>query len=130
MKDYDRKLLAENIKSLRKQKNMSQAELAKLLHVSQQTVGSWETGRAIPGSDTLKILADYFNVTTDYLLGRKVTNGTSSNDLSDDIALTWDDLGVPMPYGGNVPDELKETYSDLAKSYFKRHPELLNRDDK
>ncbi len=53
MKDYDRAILANNIKTLRKQKNLNQAELGKILHVSQQTIGSWETGRAIPGSDTL-----------------------------------------------------------------------------
>lgn len=37
MKDYDRKKLANNIKTLRKQKNLNQAELGEILHVSQQT---------------------------------------------------------------------------------------------
>ena len=40
--------------------------------------------------------------------------------------LTWADLG--MPYGGEIPDELKDTYADIAKGYFKRHPEYLNKD--
>lgn len=63
-------MLGNNIRELRKQKRLTQAELAKVMSVSQQTVGAWETGRAIPGSDTLGDLADLFNVSTDYLLGR------------------------------------------------------------
>lgn len=97
MKEYNRRILADNIKLLRKQKNLNQAELGKLLHVSQQTVGSWETGRAIPGSDTLNILADYFQVTTDELLGRDTQSSTiSDHDLEDmlDNAHSYD--GKPM----------------------------------
>lgn len=124
MKEFDRKTLANNIKELRKNRKLNQVELAKQLNVSQQTVGAWETGRAIPGSDTLDMLANYFGVTTDYLLGR---NGLE-DQKEDAVALTWSDLDMPMPYGGKIPDDLKETYIDLAKSYFKRHPEYLNKD--
>ncbi|WP_103661044.1 helix-turn-helix domain-containing protein [Lactobacillus sp. HT06-2] len=85
MKNYNRTILANNIKILRKQRNLNQAELGKILHVSQQTVGSWETGRAIPGSDTLNILADYFQVSTDELLGRKVSASVSESDLDEMI---------------------------------------------
>lgn len=87
MKEYNRKILANNIKTLRRKKNLNQAELGKILHVSQQTIGSWETGRAIPGSDTLNTLADYFNVSTDELLGRKVDPAVSSDldEMLDDI---------------------------------------------
>lgn len=77
MKEYDRKILANNLKRLRNEKQLSQAELSQLLHVSQQTVGSWETGRAIPGSDTLNELADYFNTSTDELLGRPIPTSSS-----------------------------------------------------
>lgn len=63
MKEFDRKTLANNIKELRKNRKLNQVELAKQLNVSQQTVGAWETGRAIPGSDTLDMLANYFGVT-------------------------------------------------------------------
>lgn len=71
MEKRDFNLLGNNIRELRNRNKLSQSELSKLMHVSQQTVGSWETGRAIPGSDTLDKLADYFDVTTDFLLGRK-----------------------------------------------------------
>ncbi|RRG11679.1 MAG: XRE family transcriptional regulator [Lactobacillus sp.] len=60
----------QRIAYLRKQKRESQSELAKIMHVSPSTIGMWETGqRAIKDND-LSNLADHFNVTTDYILGR------------------------------------------------------------
>ena len=95
MKDYNRKVLADNLKTLRLGKKLSQSQFAKVFHVSQQTVGAWETGRSIPGSDTLNALADYFQVSTDDLLGRGKTNITDT-DLKDmlDNAHSYD--GKPM----------------------------------
>lgn len=60
----------QRIAELRKSKKMSQSELSKAIHVSPSTIGMWETdNRAIKDDDLVK-LADLFNVTTDYLLGR------------------------------------------------------------
>lgn len=53
-------MLGTVLKELRKEKRMNQAELAKIMNVSQQTIGAWETERAITGADTLERLADYF----------------------------------------------------------------------
>lgn len=58
------------IRDLRKQHRLSQTELAKAVHVSQATVTAWETGKAEPSSSALNTLASFFNVTSDYLLGR------------------------------------------------------------
>lgn len=63
-------MIGQIVRNLRKQKRISQTELAKILHVSQQTITAWETGKAEPSSSAVSNLADYFNVTTDYLLGR------------------------------------------------------------
>ena len=59
----------ERLKELRKEKHLSQAELAKELQVSQRSISSWETGFRQPDFETLEFLAKFFNVTTDYLLG-------------------------------------------------------------
>ena len=59
----------ERLKELRKEKHLSQVELAKELQVSQRSISSWETGFRQPDFATLETLAKYFNVTTDYLLG-------------------------------------------------------------
>lgn len=61
---------SEVISTLRKANRTSQNELAKIFHVSQQTVAAWETGRCTPGSELLMQLADYFEVSVDDLLGR------------------------------------------------------------
>lgn len=63
-------MIGQRIRDLRKEKKMSQSELAKMLAVSQTTVTAWETGKAEPSSSAITSLADYFDVTTDYLLGR------------------------------------------------------------
>ena len=63
-------MIGQTVRNLRKQKRISQTELAKILHDSQQTITAWETGKAEPSSSAVSNLADYFNVTTDYLLGR------------------------------------------------------------
>ena len=58
------------LKQLRKAKNITQLELSKALKISPSAVGMWEQGRNEPSYEMLKKIADYFNVTTDYLLGR------------------------------------------------------------
>ena len=46
--------IGTNIKTLRREKRMSQEQLAQALHVTRQTVSAWERGVALPGLDTLK----------------------------------------------------------------------------
>ena len=70
------------LKKLRNQKELTQAELSTVLNVSPSTIGMWEQGRREPDYDYLKAIADYFNVSIDYLLGRKTAN--SSPPLSDE----------------------------------------------
>lgn len=61
---------ANRLKNLRTSREISQKSFAKYLGVSQQTVASWEVGRTEPSNEILKNIADYFDVSTDYLLGR------------------------------------------------------------
>ena len=63
-------MFTERLKSLRKERNVTQTQLAKELNVSIGSVGNWETGARIPDIETFKILAEYFDVSVDYLLGR------------------------------------------------------------
>lgn len=62
--------MQNRIKELRKQKKVSQIELAKAVHVNQSAVSQWETGRTTPDKDCLLLLADFFHVSVDYLLGK------------------------------------------------------------
>lgn len=63
-------MLAKRIKELRLQKGMTQEDFADVLGLSQQTIAMWENGKSSPKIDALNAMADYFEVTTDYLLGR------------------------------------------------------------
>mgnify|MGYP000019900443 CR=1 FL=1 len=61
----------ERLKELRFQKGLSQAQLAKETGLSQSAVAYWETGKRIPNAQAIIILARYFDVSTDYLLGEE-----------------------------------------------------------
>lgn len=58
------------LKELRKKKHISQTRLAIELNLSQNTVSRYETGEHEPDLATLVLIADYFDVSVDYLLGR------------------------------------------------------------
>ena len=60
----------ERLKSLRTEKDLSQAEFAKLIKLSKSSVNMYERGEREPGLATLERIADYFNVDMDYLLGK------------------------------------------------------------
>lgn len=61
---------AERFKSLRIESNLTQEELALRLNVSKGAIGNYESGTRIPRTEDLEDIADFFNVETDYLLGR------------------------------------------------------------
>ncbi|HDR4901578.1 helix-turn-helix transcriptional regulator [Bacillus thuringiensis] len=58
------------IRDLRKQKGITQKELAHSLQLSESTIGMYERNERQPDYNTLIRIADYFNVSTDFLLGR------------------------------------------------------------
>lgn len=62
-------MLAENLKRLRKEKHISQSQLAELVDMSQATIASWETGTRKPDTSMILRLAELLGVTTDELLG-------------------------------------------------------------
>ena len=58
------------IKELREEKNISQLELAKKLNLTQQSISLYEKGDREPSIEVLKSIANFFNVSLDYLLGK------------------------------------------------------------
>lgn len=63
----------ENLQKLRKEKNISQEQLAEELHVSRQTIGKWENGVTYPETECLIQISDFFEVSIDTLLKETVT---------------------------------------------------------
>ena len=58
----------EKLQELRKQKGITQEELAESLYVSRTAISKWESGRGYPNIDSLKVIAKFFEVTIDELL--------------------------------------------------------------
>ena len=58
----------EKLQVLRKEKGLTQEELAQILFVSRAAVSKWESGRGYPSIDSLKAIANYFSVSIDMLL--------------------------------------------------------------
>ena len=61
---------SDRLKELRKSKNLKQTDMAVLLEITTRHYQDCEYGKVTPNALTIIKLADYFNVSTDYLLGR------------------------------------------------------------
>ncbi len=73
----------ENLKKIRKEKGITQIRLSIAAEVSQETISAYESGKAMPSAETLIKIADFLNVSIDYLLDRTdipVVNTSSNND--------------------------------------------------
>ena len=75
-------MLSEQIKNLRTAKGINQVELAKCLGVTKQSVSNWENENIMPSIDMLIKIAEYFGVTTDFLLGLSENHTLNTTGLS------------------------------------------------
>lgn len=64
-------MFSKRLKELRLSKSLLQEDIGNYLGISSQSVSKWENGLSEPDIETQKKLADYFNVSLDYLLGRE-----------------------------------------------------------
>jgi transcriptional regulator with XRE-family HTH domain len=102
-------MLGQRLKQLRASKSINQIQLAQELGVNQGTVGKWETDTRKPDVETLKRLADYFDVTMDYLLGEEACDPKI-------VLLTRDLNRVPEQDREFLLDNLKNTMDIYFKS--------------
>ena len=65
-------MLKDNIKTLRKNKGLSQAELSVKLHVVRQTVSKWETGLSVPDAEMLINISELFEIPVSEILGENI----------------------------------------------------------
>lgn len=64
-------LIAQHIEDLMKNEKLTQMQLAKAIGVGQSSVSDWLNSKSEPSVENLWILADFFDVSVDYLIGRK-----------------------------------------------------------
>lgn len=99
--------IGKRIKELRKCKHITQIELSEYLNVGQSTLANFEGGRRIIPVDIIIKLANYFNVTTDYLLGISSipTSDSHTNTLNSSITLSEDEQKLVDTYRQLSSDE-------------------------
>ncbi|WP_271900821.1 helix-turn-helix domain-containing protein [Limosilactobacillus reuteri] len=104
--------MGDRIAELRSNAHMSQFQLAKVLGIGTSTLGMYETNKRKPSPKVLKHIADYFNVSTDYLLGR-------SNNEKEKKGLSLDEaVDSVMSFDGRpVTDHDRQMMKSLWKSY-------------
>ncbi|KMY62993.1 transcriptional repressor of PBSX s [Geobacillus stearothermophilus] len=103
-------MLGDRLRKLRQEKKLTQEELGKKINVTKVSISGYENGNRTPDTETLQKLADFFNVTTDYLLGR-----------TDDPT---------PPEQDDIPEELKDPklglfFKELAEAPEERREQLL-----
>ncbi|KIP21093.1 HTH-type transcriptional regulator immR [Anoxybacillus ayderensis] len=103
-------MLGDRLKRLRLEKKLTQEELGKKINVTKVSISGYENGNRTPDTETLQKLADFFNVTTDYLLGRTDDPNPSESD--------------------GIPEELKDPslglfFKELAEAPEERREQLL-----
>ena len=88
--------LNENIKKLRLARGLNQVEFAKAVSVTKQCVSNWENDNVLPSIEMLVRIADFFSVTTDFLLGRATDTKIDAEGLTEEqlahIRLLIEDL--------------------------------------
>lgn len=96
-------MFAENLKNLRKSKGLTQVQFAQIFQISSGTIAMWETGKRIPDTETLKQIAQYFNVSIDYLLDNEKRPPQSFESLDD----VYFSLAKELQDGEIDPDDIR-----------------------
>ena len=84
-------MFANQLGFLRRSQQLTQEQLADKLGVTKQSVSNWENGNIMPSVEMLEKIADFFNVSVDYLLGRNVFE-QGSLSVIDVTRLTADEI--------------------------------------
>ena len=87
-------MLSENIKTARKNKGLTQEELASRLNVVRQTVSKWEKGFSVPDADILQRIAEILEIDVKQLLGADIELEKDGNAIADQLARLNEQLAV------------------------------------
>lgn len=87
----------EHLQELREDREISRKELSAYLNISVSALGMYEQGRREPNIETLIRIADYFNVSLDFLLGRTFS-GNNVKELKEALHLKNEIKNLPVEY--------------------------------
>lgn len=124
----ERTIFGERLRILRKEKGVTQLDVAKEMGLSKGTIGMWEAGNREANFDVLTKLAAYFNTTSDYLIGITDKNSTDSIIPNErEIHIRDNDTGgYQLAYGkGYTATELITMFYDFLSRFV--YSEYTNR---
>ncbi len=110
----DTNVLGKRIKKLREKNNLKQLELSKILNISNTTLSQYEAGNRTPNDEIKEKVADYFNVSVDYLLGRTEKCNSEAEDIKKDKHYKLDLSNLPEEAVKQIEDYIefvKQKYS-------------------
>ena len=89
--EEQKQIIARILVNLRELKSLKQTDIGENLHLSPGTVSHYEKGRTVPPTEAVFMLADFYKVTTDYILGRSASkkdlNETYSKKLTSKMTI-------------------------------------------
>lgn len=104
-------IFGNRLRHLRHEQHMRQEDLAKHLQISKSSVGMYERGEREPSLITLRTIADFFHVTTDYLLGRTDDRNLTvpeTKPSSSDVVTTGGRVSRKKALNRNLKEVLKQ----------------------
>lgn len=99
-------VFGKRLRKLRRDKDITMDDMAKDLSTTQATLSRYENGKRKPDVDFLEMLSDYFDVTTDYLLGKSDTKKQVVYQLTDNYISEVREL--VKEYGYDINNKSKE----------------------
>ena len=110
-------MFSETLKKLRKEKGLTQVQLAKLLKISKSSISMYENGNREPDFETEELIADFFNVSIDTLRGKPSVNDIEKLQ-SEDIPILNE--SAKFLTTGLINPQLIERYKTEVVSYNNR----------
>lgn len=106
------------LKELRIEKKMNQKELADRLGYKQNTISQWENGKRLMDTETLRIVADFFEVSSDYLLGMSDLREESSSNKKESTNTDGlsDNKKALITFAETVPEDKAAMILQVMKS--------------
>lgn len=113
------KIFSENLKEERLRRNWSQDFLAEKLHITRTALSNFENGKRSPKSDLLEAIAEIFNVSIDYLLGRETKHISVERESIAQIIQNEDCVHIilPTPKTDMDADKMKQTVDNIIEIY-------------
>jgi transcriptional regulator with XRE-family HTH domain len=93
---------ADNLQSIRKEKHISQEELAEIIGVSRQAISKWEQGSGYPEMEKLLVLARELNVSLDYLMLGEMKYPENNNTISNNIIVPTGKITIKSYDGKSI----------------------------